>query len=156
MENLVRDDFKVIIFQLEEEEYALPVEYVSAIERVHPITRVPGTADFIKGVINLRGVVIPIVDLRLRFGMEEKELTDQSRFIIVSIKDLEVGLIVDAASDVIDIPAEKIEPNPEVVGSVAVDYIDGVIKIDERLFVLLNLEKILSSEQHQFIVNMEG
>ena len=156
MEFVENENLKVIIFQLQDEEYALPVEYVSAIERVHPITRVPGTAKFIKGVMNLRGIVIPIVDLRLRFGMEEKELTDQSRFIIVTINELQVGLIVDAASDVIDLPKAKIEPNPEVVGQVSVDYIDGVAKIDERLFVLLNLEKILTSEQHQLLVKMEG
>lgn len=156
MENIGTDSFKVIIFRLEDEEYALPVEHVSAIERVHPITRVPQTAEFIKGVINLRGIVIPIIDLRLRFGMPEKEFTEETRFIIISMNGVEVGLIVDEANDVIDLPREDIEPNPEVVGTVAADYIDGVIKIDRRLISLLSLEKILISEQHQLTVDREG
>lgn len=155
VENRVSENYKVIVFQLQEEEYALPVEHVGAIERIHPITRVPQTAVFVKGVINLRGVVIPIVDLRLRFGMKEKDLSDENRIIIVSANGLEVGLIVDAASDVIDIPAEHIEPNPEVVGTVAVDYIEGVIKIQERLIIMLNLEKILSSEK-KYSLKTEG
>lgn len=155
MEKINSDHLKVIVFRLQGEEYALPVEYVGAIERVHPITRVPHKPDYVKGVINLRSVVIPVIDLRLRFGMEEKELTDDHRMIIVTINEIEVGLIVDAASDVIDLPAEKIEPNPEVVGSVAVNYIDGVVKLEDRLIILLNLEKILITEQHHLTVKVE-
>ncbi len=76
--------------------------------------------------------------------------------IIVSVNGVEVGIIVDAASDVIDLPVDSIEPNPEVVGSAAVDYIDGVVKINDRLIILLNLEKVLISEQHQLTVKAEG
>lgn len=149
MEGYAIRNEKVIVFQLQNEEYALPVNQVGAIERVHRITRVPQTAGFVKGVINLRGVIIPIIDLRDRFGMEKRELTDESRIIIVNQNELEVGLIVDAASDVIDLPVEKIEPNPEVVGTVSADYIEGVVNMGERLLVLLNLEKVLVSEKAQ-------
>ncbi|MCA1030093.1 chemotaxis protein CheW [Bacillus timonensis] len=137
---------KIIVFQLDQEEYAIPVEHVRSIERVQHITRVPRTASFVKGVINLRGVVTPIIDLRDRFGVEQASYTDSTRMIIVVLDDMEVGIIVDAANDVIDIPVSSIEPAPDVVGSVEVEYISGVININKRLLVLLNLDKILVKE----------
>ncbi|GAA4059944.1 chemotaxis protein CheW [Amphibacillus indicireducens] len=137
---------KSIIFQLNNEEYAMPVDLVGSIERMLPITRVPGTPDFIKGVLNLRGVVTPLLDLRIRFGFEPKDYSDETRTIIIQHDNMDVGLIVDAAHDVIDIPKASIEPTPEAVGSVHIDYIDGVAKYDERLFILLNIDKILSKE----------
>ena len=137
---------KSIIFQLNSEEYAMPVDLVGGIERMLPITRVPGTPDFIKGVLNLRGVVTPLLDLRIRFGFEPKDYSDATRTIIIQHENMDVGLIVDAAHDVIDIPKASIEPTPEAVGSVHIDYIDGVAKYDERLFILLNIDKILSKE----------
>src|SRR5699024_6544791 len=97
-------DRKVIVFQLKDEEYAVSVTQVGGIERMVPITRVPQTANFVKGVINMRGVVTPIIDLRRRFGIEESEASDATRIIIVYMDDMEVGLIVDAANDVIDVP----------------------------------------------------
>jgi len=93
--------------------------------------------------MNLRGVVTPIIDLRKRLGIEEMDYIDSTRIIIVNVNDMEVGLIVDAANDVIDIPEGAIEPTPEVVGSVEVEYLNGVAKINKRLLILLNLEKIL-------------
>ena len=104
MEDNHTQNRKVIVFQLNEEEYAVSVTQVGSIERIQPITRVPQTADFVKGVINLRGVVTPVIDLRVRFDMEQKEFDELSRIIIVHMDDMEVGLIVDAANDVIDIP----------------------------------------------------
>src|SRR5690625_5709844 len=102
------NDQKVIVFQLADEEYALSVDQVGSIERMLPITRVPQTADFVKGVINLRGVVIPVIDLRVRFGIEEVEHGDTTRIIIFYLDDIEVGLIVDVANDVVDIPVNII------------------------------------------------
>lgn len=156
MEHSTGNYLKVIVFQLQDEEYALPVEYVSAIERIQPITRVPRAEEFVKGVINLRGVIIPIIDLRLRFGMVETELTEENRIIIVKKNGFEVGLIVDTASDVIDLALDEMEPNPEVVGSEAADYIDGVSKIEDRLLILLDLKKILISDQYTQAVTEEG
>ncbi|APC48611.1 chemotaxis protein CheW [Virgibacillus halodenitrificans] len=144
MENSTR---KMIVFQLDNEEYAVSVQQVGLIERITPITRVPQTVDFVKGVINLRGVVTPIIDLRIRFGLSEAGFTDHSRIIIVNMDDKEVGLIVDAANDVVDIPEETIEPAPEVIGTVDIDYIEGVAKLEERLIILLDLEKVLSAEE---------
>lgn len=136
-------EWKVIAFQLKDEEYAIPVQYVRSIEKIQHITRVPRTAHYVKGVINLRGVVTPIIDLRERFGFPPVPYSEQTRIIIVSIKDFEVGLIVDAANDVLDIPSSSMEPPPEAIGTVAADYIHGVARSGKRLLILLNLEKVL-------------
>lgn len=85
----------------------------------------------------------PIVDLRDRFGLELKEMDDSTRIIIVSLEEFEVGLIVDAANDVLDIPLQSIEPQPEVVGTIESEFISGVAKVDKRLLVMLNLDKVL-------------
>lgn len=149
-------DKKVIVFLLDNEEYAIPIEQVGSIERIEPITRVPQTADFVKGVINMRGVVTPIIDLRKRFGLKETEYTDTTRIIIVNLDDMEVGLVVDAANDVIDIPASSIEPAPEVVGAVDIEYIAGVAKLDKRLLILLDMQKVLSRGEIDELKTVEG
>ncbi|NGP62587.1 chemotaxis protein CheW [Paenibacillus thiaminolyticus] len=142
------EDMKVVVFMLGTEEYGVEVEKVKTIERMMPITRVPKTYDFIKGVINLRGVVIPVIELRGRFGMPETETTDQTRIIIVTHGDLEVGFIVDNASDVMDINEENIEPAPEVVGGIQAKYLRGVAKIGEdRLLIMLNLAEVLNKSE---------
>ncbi|MCT2534544.1 chemotaxis protein CheW [Aquibacillus koreensis] len=147
---------KAIVFELQDEEYAISVKEVSSIERVQHITRVPRAASFVKGVINLRGVVTPIIDLRKRFGMETIDFTDSTRIIIVNINGMEVGLIVDAAYDVIDISHDAIEPPPEVIGTVNVDYIEGVAKLDSRLLMLLKIEKVLSEKEKKELQSVEG
>lgn len=136
-------EMKVIIFELMHMEYAIEVDVVQGIERVISITRVPKTPSFVKGVINLRGVVTPIVDLRERLGLEPREMNESTRIIIVSLEDYDVGLIVDGANDVLDLPFEAIEPQPEVVGAIELDFISGVAKVDNRLFVMLELAKVL-------------
>lgn len=156
MDNEKVVDRKVIIFKLNNEEYALSVQQIGSIELIQPITRVPQTADFIKGVINFRGVVTPIIDLRLRFGLEERAFTESSRIIIVYFDNMEVGLIVDSAYDVIDIPENAIEPAPEVVGALDVDYIDGVAKLANRLLILLNLQKVLTKEEISELKSVES
>ncbi|MFE4704180.1 chemotaxis protein CheW [Peribacillus simplex] len=140
------EDMKVIVFQIKDKEYALPVDKVSGIEKLLHITRVPKAVKFVKGVINLRGVITPIIDLRVRFGFEGVEYDESTRIIVVILDDREVGLIVDSANDVLDIPVESIEPQPEVVGHLASEYISGIAKIEKRLLVLINLEKALSLE----------
>ena len=147
------EDIKVIVFKLGSEEYGIEVEKVQTIERMMPITRVPKTYSFIKGVINLRGVVIPVIDLRGRFGIEEAEQTDQSRVIIVSVNEMEVGFIVDSANDVIDLNRDSIDTPPDVVGGIKAKYLDGVAKIgEERLLIMLNLSEVLNKGE---IVQLE-
>ena len=142
-ESAQQKEIKVIIFELQDKEYAIEVEAVQSIERVISITRVPKTPSYVKGVINLRGVVTPIVDLGERFGLKPVEMSNNTRIIIVSLADYEVGLIVDAANDVLDIPIDSIELQPKVVGSVESEFISGLAKIDKRLFVMLDLSKVL-------------
>lgn len=142
-ELVAREEMKVIVFQLMEKEYAIEVDVVESIEKLISVTEVPRTPSYVYGVINLRGLVTPIVDLRERFGLEVKALDDSSRIIIVSMEEFEVGLIVDDANDVFDIPLSSIEPQPEVVGTIESEFIAGVAKVDNRLLVLLNLEKVL-------------
>lgn len=150
MSDTLKSECKIIVFQLNDKEYAIPVEQVRSIEKIQHITRVPGTVPYIKGVINLRGVVTPIVDLRIRFGLDQVEYQDHTRIIIAVLDDLEVGLIVDAANDVIDISEDLIEPPPEVVSGTEVEYINGVVKVGKRLMILLELQKVLN------VVNLEG
>ncbi|MBE1553441.1 chemotaxis protein CheW [Sporosarcina limicola] len=142
-EMVEQKELKVIVFQLVDKEYAISVDVVQSIEKLLSITRVPKTPSYVRGVLNLRGVVTPIVDLRERFGLEVKEMDENTRIIIVTLKEYEVGLIVDAANDVLDISIESIEPQPEVVGSVESDFILGVSKVGKRLLVMLNLTKVL-------------
>jgi len=156
MENEEIYEKKVIVFQLDEEEYAVSVQQVGSIERIQPITRVPQTEAFVKGVINLRGVITPVIDIRIRFGLEEKEYTESSRIIIVYLDDMEVGLIVDSANDVIDIPENAIDPAPEIIGSIDTDYIEGVAKMDDRLLILLDLEKVLTPGEIKQLKAVEG
>lgn len=143
MTETIVEEYKIIVFQLSEKEYAIPVEQVRSIEKVQHITRIPGVAPYIKGVINLRGVVTPIVDLRTRFDIGEEIYTESTRVIIAALDQLEVGLIVDAANDVLDIQRNSIEPTPEIVGGKETAYINGVVKIGRRLLILLDLQKVL-------------
>jgi purine-binding chemotaxis protein CheW len=135
---------KVIVFQLADKEYAIPVSHVQGIEKLMHITRVPKTPQFVKGVINLRGVVTPIIDLRERFNLPVSGDEETARIIIVMLENMEVGFVVDSANDVLDIALESIEQQPEVVGSLEEEFISGVAKLDKRLLILLHLDQILN------------
>lgn len=148
MTNALEQDYiKVIVFQLADKEYAIPVSNVQGIEKLMHITRVPKTASYVRGVINLRGVVTPIIDLRERFGLPISENEESTRIIIITLEDMEVGFVVDSANDVIDIAMNSIEHQPEIVGSIEEDYISGVAKIENRLLILLQLEKLLNPNE---------
>ncbi|WP_018883385.1 chemotaxis protein CheW [Paenibacillus massiliensis] len=148
------EEIKVIVFKLGNEEYGIEVDKVQSIERMVPITRVPKTYTFVKGVFNMRGVVIPVIDLRGRFGLPEAEYTDQTRIVIVAVNEMQVGFIVDSANDVIDLNTDSIETPPEVVGGVKARYLRGVAKISEdRLLIMLNLAEVLNKSE---IVQLES
>jgi purine-binding chemotaxis protein CheW len=147
MAEMLVSDLKVIVFQLNDKEYAVPVGQVKSIEKIMHITRVPHTYPFVKGVMNLRGVVTPLIDLRVRFGLEEQAYSESTRVIIVSVEDKEVGLIVDGANDVIDIPSSMIEPPPVIVGINTEGFINGVANLDKRLLILVDLVNILETDE---------
>lgn len=140
---------KYLTFDLASEEYGLEILKVQEIIGLMPVTRVPRTPHFIRGVVNLRGKVIPVVDLRLKFGMEPKEDTRRTSIIVVQIKrenrQVIMGLIVDDVSEVIDIEADAIEPAPEFGANVNTDFIMGVGKVVHKVVILLDVDKVLSN-----------
>jgi len=147
------EEIKVIVFSLGNEEYGVEVEKVKTIERVQHLTRVPRTPAFVKGVMNLRGVVVPVIDLRGRFSLEETAYTDSTRIIVVAVNELEVGMLVDSANDVIDVNTDTISDPPEIVGGIKAKYLRGVARVsDTRLLVLLNLREVLNKGE---IVQLE-
>jgi len=147
------EEFKAIVFRLADETYGIEVDKVRTIERMSPVTRVPKTPPFVKGVINLRGNVVPVIDLRGRFGLPEVEPDANTRIVIVNVADMEVGFIVDSANDVIDLTEDMIEDPPEIVGGVKAKYLRGVAKLEDgRLLVLLNLPEVLNKSE---IVQLE-
>lgn len=147
------EELKVIVFGLGKEEYGIEVDKVRTIERMAPITRVPKTYSFIKGVMNLRGVVVPVLNLSGRFNLPESELTEHTRIIVVAVNEMEVGFIVDSANDVIDIDTDSIDSPPEIVGGIQAKYLDGIAKIGEdRILIMLNLSEVLNKSE---IVQLE-
>ncbi|WP_100010358.1 chemotaxis protein CheW [Lentibacillus sediminis] len=134
---------KYIVFQMNHQTYGADVRQILSIEKVQEITEVPRTAGFIKGVINLRGDTTPIIDLKERFRLGKLEQTEATRILIVHIADIRVGLMVDSATDVIDVDAELIEQAPEIIGGIRDTFIKGVAKQEDGLLILLNLEAVL-------------
>jgi purine-binding chemotaxis protein CheW len=130
-------------FFLDLEEYGIDVRLVQEIRRVTEITQVPRAPEFIKGVINLRGRVIPVVDLKLRLVLGEVEVTRRSRIVVVKLQDRLIGLMVDGASQVLKVPVSTIEPPPEEVVEKGGTYIRGVAKLEKRLIILIDLQRIL-------------
>lgn len=134
-----------VIFELENEEYGIDILRVKEIKEMMNITRVPKAASYVCGVINLRGEVIPVVDLRRKFNLTEGERNSNTRIIIVAVDDITVGMIVDTSSEVIEIGSQDIEAAPDGVGNVDQGYIYGIGKIDKRLIILLDIVKIITN-----------
>lgn len=141
---------QLVVFQLGGETYGVDINWVHEIIRMQAITRLPRTPHFIEGVINLRGRIIPVIDLRKRFGLPLGEETQNSRIMVVELAGVTVGMIVDAVSEVLRLPAESIEPPPPVMQGIDTAYLQGVGKWEERLVILLDLERVLyRGEQEQ-------
>jgi purine-binding chemotaxis protein CheW len=147
---------QLISFLVGEEEYGLEILRVKEVIRLREITRLPRAPSFVKGIINLRGDVIPIIDLRDKFGLEHQEYTSMTRVIVVDVDGRLVGMVVDAASQVVRIPADQIEPPPPIVGGLSAEYIKGVGKLDERLIILLNIDRILSTQEKVELERMDS
>ena len=149
MEQAKRPDdelLQLVTFSIGEEEFGVDILKVQEIIRTMEITKVPRAQDFVEGVINLRGKVIPIIDLRRRFGLDSKSHDKHTRIIVIEINSMIVGFVVDSVSEVLRIPASTVEPPPPVVAGLESDYISGVGKLHDRLLILLDLDKLLSSE----------
>ena len=137
---------QLVTFSIGEEEFGVDILKVQEIIRTMEITKVPRAQDFIEGVINLHGKVIPIVDLRRRFGFSSKAHDKNTRIIVIEINNMIVGFVVDSVSEVLRIPVATVEPPPPVVAGVESEYISGVGKLQDRLLILLDLDKLLSCE----------
>lgn len=136
---------KYLTFVIADEEYGLEILKVREIIGIMDITAVPRTPDYVKGVVNLRGKVIPVIDLRLKFGMEEAERTEETCIIVVSVNDLEIGIVVDRVSEVQDISGHHIEDAPEFGAQVDTEFILGMGKVGDSVTILLDITSVLGS-----------
>jgi purine-binding chemotaxis protein CheW len=137
---------QVVVLELAGEAYGVEIERVQEIIRMQPITRVPNGPAGVVGVTNLRGRVIPVLDLRQRLGLAQTPPTAQSRIVVAELGDDPVGLIVDGVSEVLQVPADAVEPPSALVASPESLYLRGVAKVDERLVLLLDLLRLLSRQ----------
>ncbi len=140
---------QVVSFQLGSEEYGVDISQVQEIIRMVEITHVPRAPRFMEGVINLRGQLIPIIDLRTRFGMSRIDPTKSTRIIVTEIGSKRVGMVVDSVSEVLNIPIENVEDAPEMIAGVGTEYIQGVGKLNDRLIIMLDLTMVISGEEKQ-------
>ena len=138
---------QIVSFRLAQEEYGIEITKVQEIILMGEITRVPQTPHFIKGLINLRNTVIPIVDLRLRFSLEEQESTDETRIMVMNVAGKTIGIIVDAVSEVLRITNKQIALPPPTVAGLGREYLTGLVKLEKRLLILLDIDKILGEAE---------
>lgn len=134
-----------LAFTLASEEYGVDILAVQEIRGYDTVTRVPDAPDYIKGVINLRGTIVPIVDLRLRFGCETAEYNDFTVSIVLHIGNRTIGTVVDSVSDVMEIPAEAVRTAPDLNSAIDATYIRGLAQVGERMVILLDIESMLLS-----------
>jgi purine-binding chemotaxis protein CheW len=138
---------QLVSFRLAQEEFGIEITKVQEIILMGEITRVPQTPPYIKGLINLRSTVIPIVDLRCRFNLAEQEVSDETRIMVVNVAGKTIGIIVDAVSEVLRISGEQIAPPPPTVAGLGREYLTGLVRMEGRLLILLDIDKILNEEQ---------
>jgi len=134
-------------FQIADQEYAFPIEQIREIVVLDKVTRTPQVPDYCEGVSNLRGSIIPIINVRKLFGLDPTPVDGETRIIVVQVGDKVMGCTVDTVSQVIRIPEESIQPAPETVTAGGANYISGFARIEERLVILLNINELLDPEQ---------
>jgi len=132
-----------VVFKLNNESYGLLIEYVQTIEKLIEITRVPSAPYYISGVINLRGDVIPVVDLRKRFQLENVSICDENRIIVLSFDEMSVGILVDSCSEVVTLDTSQIDKAYDLVSSFEDDYIQGIGKFNERMIIVVDIPKLI-------------
>jgi len=137
---------QLVSFHVGGEEFGLDILRVQEIIRIQPLTRVPNSPEFVDGVINLRGKVIPVIALRKRFGLDDLSHDKQTRIVVVEIRGTVLGFIVDLVSEVLRIPADTVEPPPRL-GKVEREYVSGVGKLDNRLLILLDVDRLLTDAE---------
>jgi purine-binding chemotaxis protein CheW len=142
----VHGTMQLVSFKLAKELYGIEITKVREIILITDITRIPESPDFLKGLINLRSTVIPVIDLRVRFGLPEADLTDESRIMVLQAGGKTIGIMVDAVSEVLRVKHDQIAPPPTVAG-LGRDYVNGLVKLDDRLLILLDIDKIFCEDE---------
>jgi purine-binding chemotaxis protein CheW len=143
------EERQLVVFQLGAELYGVEISRVHEIIRLQSVTKVPRAPAFVEGVINLRGKVIPVVDLRRRFGLPTAEHTRASRIVVVELGDQVVGIIVDGVSEVLRVNTATVEPPSPVVAGIDSEYLHGIAKLSDRLVILLDLDRILARDERR-------
>jgi purine-binding chemotaxis protein CheW len=140
-------EYQLVIFELGSENYGVDIAAVEGIIKMQEITRLPHAPTFVEGITNLRGAVVPVVDLRKRFGLTAQEATRDTRIVVANIGSTKVGLVVDAVTQVIRVAEDKIEPPPQMSVTINSAFIKNIAKLDQQLVILLDLARVLSSEE---------
>jgi len=150
-ENKPTAELQLVLFDLASEHYAVSSQCVREIIRMQNITRVPGALEFVEGVTNLRGKVVPVIDLRKRLALPAGDETKDMRIVVLEVGSEYVGLIVDGVSEVLRVPYSLIEPPSEVVHGPDADYILGIAKLESKLVILLDADRLLSMDEKQTV-----
>jgi purine-binding chemotaxis protein CheW len=143
------DERQLVVFQLGAELYGVEISRVHEIIRLQAVTRVPRSPMFVEGVINLRGKVISVINLRRRFGLASAGHTRASRIVVVDINDQVIGMVVDGVSEVLRVNTATIEPPSPTIAGIDSEYLQGIVKLPERLVILLDLDRVLSREERR-------
>jgi len=136
-----------LVFTLGDEEYGIDILKVQEIRGYDQVTRIANTPEFIKGVTNLRGVIVPIIDLRVKFSQPDVEYNDNTVVIVLNLDHRVVGIVVDGVSDVLSLTQEQIRPAPEFAVTMSTEYLTGLGALGDRMLILVDIEKLLSSEE---------
>jgi len=139
-------ELQLVSFQVGQEEFAVDILSVHEINRMMDLTRVPQSPPEVEGVINLRGRIVPVIDLRRRFGIEPSERSSENRIVVVEVHDRVLGFIVDSVHEVLRVNSSIVDPAPSMICSIDSDFISGVGKLDDRLLILLDLPRLFSSD----------
>jgi len=140
-------DNQIVVFEVSSEEFGVNIAAVESIIKMQPITHMPQAPAFVEGVTNLRGKLLPVIDLRKQFGLPPKDTDNSSRIIVVSVDQTQVGMIVDGVSEVLTVSDEIVEPAPSIATTVDSAFITGIAKLDGRLVILLDLDRVLSNQE---------
>ncbi|GAB4424473.1 MAG: chemotaxis protein CheW [Anaerolineae bacterium] len=146
---------QLVIFHLAKEYYGVDIAAVESIIKMQAITGIPQAPPFVEGVINLRGAVLPVIDLRNRFGLAQTPPTKDTRIVVVEMGGTTVGMIVDAVNEVLRVPSEDIEPPSPMVTTLDSAFITGIAKVADRLIILLDLGKVLSLDEHAELAELQ-
>ncbi|WP_111414057.1 chemotaxis protein CheW [Billgrantia lactosivorans] len=140
-----------LVFSLGDEEYAVDILKVQEIRGYENVTRIANAPDFIKGVTNLRGVIVPIVDLRIKFHLDKVEYGGQTVVIVVNVEDRVVGIVVDGVSDVMTLAPDQIKPAPEFGVTLSSDFLSGLGSLEDRMLVIVDIDKLLTSDEMELV-----